>query len=284
MYGLPGDTLAGFCQSLDYALSLYPNHLDIFPLAVLPGTRLAATGASLKLRWDVQPPYLLKHTDTFSVADMAAAAGLATGCDIFYTRGKSVAWFNALVALLAIKASELIRLFSTWLTGEKGRGIQEADLSDEDILDLQQRFLNHLLRERKLLKYLPLVRDLITYHHLYASVLLADSHESLSVSDSLKLSPSCRLAHFTYDIEELLACGEPRIRWMYENLAPAGSHAVIYLHDGMVCTEPLDKAYFTLLELIRDNMTGDFSTVGLSQDEVDEFLVFARQEGIVVAR
>lgn len=288
MYGLPGDTLAGFCQSLDYALSLYPNHLDIFPLAVLPGTRLAAAGASLKLSWDVQPPYLLKHTDTFSAADMAAAADLAAGCDIFYTRGKSVAWFNAVVALLNIKPSAFLSLFSTWLIGERGRGIQEADLSDDDIQELQQHFLSYLLRERKLHKYLPLVRDLVTYHHLYASVLLADSRDSSSASESscsgLKLASSSRLAHFTYDIEELLACGEPRLRWMFENLAPVSSHAVIYLNEGMVCTEPLDKAYFTLLEIIRDNVTGDFAKAGLSHNEVDEFVEFARQEGIVVAR
>ena len=41
IYGLPGDTLEGFRESLEFALSLYPNHLDIFPLALLPGTRLA---------------------------------------------------------------------------------------------------------------------------------------------------------------------------------------------------------------------------------------------------
>ena len=44
IFGLPGDSLAGFQQSLDYAVSLYPNHLDIFPLAVLPGTALASHG------------------------------------------------------------------------------------------------------------------------------------------------------------------------------------------------------------------------------------------------
>ncbi|HRY81922.1 MAG TPA: radical SAM protein, partial [Spirochaetia bacterium] len=41
IYGLPGDDLAGFRESLDYALSLEPNHLDVFRLSVLPGTVLA---------------------------------------------------------------------------------------------------------------------------------------------------------------------------------------------------------------------------------------------------
>ena len=40
IYGLPGDTPDGFKESLNYALRLQPNHLDIFPLAVIPGTAL----------------------------------------------------------------------------------------------------------------------------------------------------------------------------------------------------------------------------------------------------
>src|SRR6185369_4234334 len=51
IYGLPSDTLNGFCNSIDYAMPLHPTHLDIFPLAVLPGTRLATRGAEQRLRW-----------------------------------------------------------------------------------------------------------------------------------------------------------------------------------------------------------------------------------------
>ena len=287
MYGLPGDTLDGFCQSLDYALSLYPNHLDIFPLAVLPGTRLADRGEALHIIWDKHPPYLLKYTDSFSAADMAVAAGLAASCDIFYTRGKSVAWFNAVVALLNIKASGLLSLFSAWLIDKKGSGVRETELSDDDVWELQQQFLNHLFRQKKLLKYLPLVHDLATYHHRYASVLLAAGQEPSTVPDKsdsgFKLAPSCRLARFTYDIEELLACGEPRFRWMFENLSPSGSCAVIYLNDGMVCTEPLDEPYFKILEHIRDTTAVKYAEAGLSRKEVEDFLAFAQQEGIIVA-
>ena len=59
MYGLPGDTLAGFRESLDFALGLYPNHLDIFPLAILPGTALAARADSIGLQHLPTPPYTL---------------------------------------------------------------------------------------------------------------------------------------------------------------------------------------------------------------------------------
>lgn len=292
IYGLPGDTLAGFCHSLDYALSLYPNHLDIFPLAVLPGTRLADNGEALHMIWDRHPPYLVKSSDSFSAADMAAAADLAAGCDIFYTRGRSVAWFNAVVALLNRKASELLQQFSSWLTAARGRDIRESDLSDDDIRELQRLFLNHLFSGKKLHKYLPLVHDLALYHHLYATVLLAppaesgpDSRPGKKSRAGFRIASTCHLAYFTYDIDELLECGEPRLRWMFDNLAPSGSQAVIYLNKGMVFTESLDLPYVRVLENIRDAASGNYAAgTGLTGDELQDFLLFAQEEGIIVSR
>lgn len=291
IYGLPGDTLDGFRGTLDYALSLYPNHLDIFPLAVLPGTRLASRGRSLNIRWDSRPPYIVEATNSFSTADMAEAAGLAAACDIFYTRGKAVAWFNAAVAVLGLKPSDFLRKFYFWLVASRGSGAKESDFSDDDIGDIQLLFLKHLFSGNKTRKFLPLLLDLATYHHLYAAVLQAplpeagvDSRNPVNAGNcSFRLAPSVRTAHFTYDIEELLECGEPRIHWMYEHLAQSGSQAVIYRNNGSVCTESLALPYILLLEQIRDGDCRDYlSGTGLTSEEADEFLVFALQEGILV--
>ncbi|OGU15463.1 MAG: hypothetical protein A2076_18980 [Geobacteraceae bacterium GWC2_53_11] len=290
IYGLPGDTLEGFCHSLDYALSLYPNHLDIFPLAVLPGTRLADRALSLKICWDRHPPYLVKSNDTFGMSEMAVAADLAAACDIFYTRGRSVAWFNAVVTLLGVKPSDLLKQFSLWLTKTRGHGINESDVSDDDIWEMQQLFLKQLFCGKKLQKYLPLVLDLAAYHHQYAAVLLSPhSDESTSSPSSrnagFNIASSCRIMRFTYDIDELLECGEPHFRWMFANLSASGSQAVMYLHKGMVCTESLDASYIKVLENIRDHIKGNYASgTGLTSDEINEFLVFAQQEGIIVTR
>ena len=287
MYGLPGDTLDGFRNSLNYALSLYPNHLDIFPLAVLPGTRLASHGTTLNMRWDRHPPYLLEATDRFSAIDMATAAELATACDIFYTRGKAVAWFNAIVAGLGLKPTDLLQKFSVWLFDRQGFHAKESDFNDEEIWEIQRLFLPHLFNDKKTKRFLPLVLDLANYHHQYAAVLLGsppkrlDGPHSSSIFDGrFRLAPSTRITNFTYDIEELLDCGEPQIRWMYENLQPSGSQAVIYLNNGMVCTESLATPYITLLEQIRDGVRTKYES-GLSREEENEFLVFAQQEGII---
>ncbi|MDD2310141.1 MAG: radical SAM protein [Desulfuromonadaceae bacterium] len=291
IYGLPGDTIDGFRCTLDYALSLYPNHLDIFPLAVLPGTRLASRAADLKMRWNSTPPYIVEASESFSSADMTAATELTAACDVFYTRGKAVAWYNAVVAVLGLKPSVLLQKFSRWMIEVKGSDTKESDFSDNEIWLMQQLFTKQLFSGKKVKRLLPLVLDLVDFHHHYASVLLSplpkpavDSRTPGNVCETrFRLSPSARIVHFTYEIEELLDCGEPQILWMYENLAQSGSQAVIYLNDGSVCTESLAAPYIFILERIRD---GDgricSSGTGLTSDEVAEFIAFALQEGIIV--
>ncbi|MFA6823442.1 MAG: radical SAM protein, partial [Geobacter sp.] len=61
IYGLPGDTLDRFREGLNFALSLYPNHLDIFPLSVLPGTAVSNKAASIGLQHLPEPPYTLQQ-------------------------------------------------------------------------------------------------------------------------------------------------------------------------------------------------------------------------------
>jgi len=289
IYGLPGDTLAGFCRSMDYALSLYPNHLDIFPLAVLPGTKLASRGTLLNIQWDRHPPYILQETETFNTTDMAVAAELATASDIFYTRGRAVAWFNAIVRVLNLKPEAFLRKFADWLALHKGNAVKESDFNDDDIWNLQRLFLKEIFSGKKYKRYLPLVLDLAQYHNLYAATLLAPFRQpgdelrlpaDLS-SGRFTLNPATRIAHFIYDIDELLDCGEPQILWMYEHLASTGSQAVIYRNGG-VCTESLAPPYIKLLEQIDLNSDHDYlSQTGLSSREVNEFLLFAVHEGII---
>ena len=87
IYGLPGDTIEGFKRSLNYALRLQPNHLDIFPLAVLPGTALYDDAAAYNLDCLHNAPYTLISSPGFSGTDMAFAASLKNACNIFYNQG-----------------------------------------------------------------------------------------------------------------------------------------------------------------------------------------------------
>ena len=59
---------------------------------------------------------------------------------------------------------------------------KESDVSDDDILDMQQLFLKQLFNDKKVKRFLPLVLDLVQYHHLYAVLLLAPFPETNTAS------------------------------------------------------------------------------------------------------
>lgn len=115
IYGLPGDSLAGFRRSLDYALDLGPNHLDAFRLAVLPGTVLADRAAELGLEHDPDAPYLVRSAPGFGPEALAAAERLAQAADLFYNRGRAVMWFRPLAQLARLRPSVILERFADYV-------------------------------------------------------------------------------------------------------------------------------------------------------------------------
>jgi radical SAM superfamily enzyme YgiQ (UPF0313 family) len=290
IYGLPGDCAALFRASLDFALSLYPNHLDIFPLAVLPGTRLYGKAADLGLNHLDAPPYTLLSTPSFPAPALEEARLLAAACDIFYTRGKAVAWFNAVVDALKLSPSAFLTAFSRFL-GSRGAG-GEQEIAEEDIPGLQRDFLNEIFRERKKPKLLALALDLAQYHQLYARALLATppaapSEKQLKKIDlllrPLSLAPSATLAHFSYEILDILEAGDLELATFTSCFKQIQSCAVIYPAAGEVCTESLSKPYFELLKALDGKSSAQAlcKRIALPVAEAREFLWFAAAEGIV---
>lgn len=290
IYGLPGDTLAGFEKSLDFALALYPNHLDIFPLAVLPGTELAGRADALGLESLPAPPYTLVGSPGFPSADMREAARLAAACDIFYSRGKAVAWFNAVRAPLRLTPSAFLKGFARWLADAKGE-VAETDLADGEIWQLQRGYLTACFSGRRLQRFLPAALDLVDYHYHYAAALMAPQPElptdrELERTDLMAarfaLAPGARLAGFSYEIVDLLEAGEVDLREFTDCFSPAASWAVIYPRAGEVFTESLVEPYFRLLERL-DGRTpaGEIAAaLAIPVDEAASFLEFAAAEGI----
>lgn len=292
MYGLPGDTLLGFRNSLDFSLALYPNHLDIFPLAILPGTTLAKRSRIIGLNHQTTPPYTLTSSPTFSPNEMDCARRLANACDIFYTRGRAVAWFNSVLDTLQTSASRFLETFSAWMDDSGQAGAHEKELDDAAIKVLQLGFLKQQFASKRLRRYLPLVNDLVEYHYRYAQSLMVPScvcdgtaQDSTSLLKSaLVICPSVQLAEFNYEILELLDTGAPALPWIYDNLKKRGSHAVIYPHDGSVCTEALDYCFYNFLSLL-DGKT-PAATLGaatkIPPESLCDFLEFAWNEGIIL--
>jgi radical SAM superfamily enzyme YgiQ (UPF0313 family) len=291
IYGLPGDSLAGFKQSIDFALSLYPNHLDIFPLAVLPGTRLAERANELGLVRQESAPYTLISAPGFSATDMEVAAKLAAACDIFYSRGKAVAWFNSVLQALHLRPVVLLERFAQWVAGGK-LSVNEEQLDDHRIWQLQRSFLQALFTDTSRSKLIPLVHDLVDYHYYYACALLSPQPElptdrELERTDLLRTrlatSPSATVARFNYEIIDIFEAGELDLRQFARCFKPNGSYAVIYPRGGEIYTESLVEPYYHLLQQLK---TGQIPWNILPQlpfgaDEIRSFLEFAAAEGIV---
>ena len=289
IYGLPGDTLALFRASLDFALSLYPNHLDIFPLAVLPGTRLHGKAGTLGLEHLDSPPYTLVWTPDFAPEALEEARLLAAACDIFYSRGKAVAWFNPVLAALRLSGSAFFSAFSRFL-GSKGT-LGEEEIADQEIWGLQRDFLGEMFREKKKLRLLPLALDLVDYHHHYACALMATppvppTGKELKKIDLLRrpllLSPSAALARFNYEILDILEAGDMELPAFASCFRPCDSYAIIYPAQGEVCTESVSKAYFQLLQALDGKRSAKelCSSLSLPGAEALLFLDFAVSEGI----
>jgi len=78
IYGLPGDTLAKFKETLEFVRHHHlHDHIQVFPLLVLPGTAFRKKGRDLGLIHETKPPYTLIHTPTFTPHDMLLALDAA---------------------------------------------------------------------------------------------------------------------------------------------------------------------------------------------------------------
>lgn len=184
IYGLPGDSLRDFEESLDFALGLGPNHLDVFPLALLPGTDLAERAAELGIEADPRPPYRVRSTRELLPGDLDRATRLAEACDRFYSGGRAVAWFGAALAPLKQRPSAFLEEYSRW------RGSERAGGRHREIEVEQLGFLRAAYARRGLQRVLPALEDLVRLHGAYGRALAEGESTELELS---------------YDPEEALA-------------------------------------------------------------------------------
>jgi len=168
IYGLPGDTLAGFMESINYAVSLYPNHLELFRLSVLPGTDLHDRAQELGLSYDVKPPYLVHSTPSFSEQDLFKAEKTAQACNVFYSQGRAVSWFIAVVKPLKMNYADFFKKLAQYL---ENKPLQSCP-SLTDIEKMQKDFVKTMYTEKKLLSLLPWAEDIIS---LYGALSRYDS-------------------------------------------------------------------------------------------------------------
>lgn len=209
IYGLPGDNLSGFCNSIDFALNLMPNNLELFCLSVLPGTDLFDDAKGYGLVFQEEAPYHVIETPGFSKADMGSASKIAAACNIFYNQGRAVPWFASLMKALQIKPSKFFKDFIAWYESRKcnfapknGKklSIEELSLacvSHKEVEKLQLDFLRDYLdggfssgnssvkssgKTGKKQYLLPTVENLIRFNGAISRVTADGTKEKLSLA------------------------------------------------------------------------------------------------------
>jgi hypothetical protein len=207
IYGLPTDTLAGFRRSLDFALSLYPNNLDLFRLSVLPGTPLADKAAEFGIQAEREAPYAVIATPDFPAADLGRAEQLSSWLDIFYNRGRAVAWFNQVLRPLRLKPSVFLEGFAAW--AETGMTPRTAGSLFDDSLKIERAQLAYLegqYSKAKKSRLFPAVRDLVQYHGAWGRALA----EGVSTDIEFAYHPGDVLGEDALDLEAFVDSARPR--------------------------------------------------------------------------
>ena len=87
MVGLPGDTLKDVKRSIDFVLEEdLCDDLSLYPLSILPGTKLRHKAQQFGIKYQHEPPYLVTKTHYMGCEDIREAftyAEEATGRDLF---------------------------------------------------------------------------------------------------------------------------------------------------------------------------------------------------------
>lgn len=194
IYGLPGDTYKGFKNSIDFALKLYPNNLELFCLSVLPGTDLHDAAENFGLEWQRKPPYHVLKTPDFSEKDFQKAAELSHAVNVFYTQGRAVSWFNCVIYHLCTKPSTFFEEFAAYLRLKKTDFPSNA--GTKGIRALQKEFIRQKFDEKHISNLYPVISDIID---LYGAMSDADGDGKTSVLE-LSYFPEDLLSEYAMNL------------------------------------------------------------------------------------
>lgn len=296
IYGLPEDNYAGFKDSLDTVLGFAPNHLHIFPLAVLPGTRLARQRSRYGIVAQAEPPYELLASTNWTAEELELCRRLSAIVDLVYNTGRAVAFFPTILQALQLRPSELFESFFQWAL--KQQGIDYDSLmsptrwSAEDAYRMLQGYLCHQLRRTGQGHLESVFLDLLCYHYHYAETLLGEellpSQEDETPAQNAwerpwLRSPHCRLVPFAYEVLDLLDMEDLQLEEIISLFRPVGSVALFMRRDNEVFCESLSEEMLRLLKQSNGSISPkDIFAGSLARATGEELVQFAVSEGLLL--
>jgi len=148
--GLPGENYRQFLQSLDWTAQLYPHHLQLEPVKLLPGAPLRAQAEPLGLQFDPSPPYTVLRSPDLSYQDLERLRGIGRLLDLLVNSGRFRFLLPLLVERYRSLAAALEALDSYWREGhlyQASRSLRELFLLLDNFL--QEKFAGDELRENR---------------------------------------------------------------------------------------------------------------------------------------
>lgn len=273
IYGLPGDSLDGFLKSLDFAFSMVPNHIDIFPLSVLPGTELYDKAASYELSYHADDDYTVTHTPTFTAADMQQASRIAHLVERFYNQGKAVSWFDILLNYLQISPSEFFTILPTDST---------SLAEDTSIIEYQLTAVEIALQERNITRSWKIIRDIIRYfwhaNNTQSNQILTDTfYEGYHINPQLQL---CRFEYNPLEIIDYLEHGIQDFDAILSAIAVCQINLAIYETDSGIQHYECSHIEYELLEAVHNGNESLLKDI-VNQSDISEILNGLEASGLV---
>jgi tRNA A37 methylthiotransferase MiaB len=295
IYGLPEDSCSGFRESIDKVLKFSPNHIHIFPLAILPGTRLAQQRQKYGIEAQTDPPYELICSANWTTEALQTCRQLAAAIDLFYNTGRAVAFFPVILEALQSCPSDLFEDFFKWAMQQPEADcnslMQTDDWSAEDAYRMLQGYLSHRLQSANKQHLVSIFLDLLCYHFNYAETLLGEelvpmSEASLAQENAWESpwqrSHKFRLVPFAYEILDLLEMEGMHLEEMTTLFRPVGSVALFMRRQNQVFCESLGEEMLQLLKRSDGSLSPREIFAGsVSQATGEELVQFAVSEGLL---
>lgn len=204
---VPGDSVKAFRDRLDFALSLYPNHID-FPQIDSQND----SNSSIKLP---------KPTATFSTQDIKMTKETAFAASTFYSYGRAVTWFLAVLAPLKMTPAKFFQDFAEWQNHNNcsiRSGWKPEQAKHTEIEKMQLAFLKFKYEEKNKPQLFEVVSNVVRLNGAFSRC-FGEGEES-------------RL-ELTYNPDELLSGAAMDIQGFFDNSFMENSTVKIFMgEDG----------------------------------------------------
>lgn len=182
-----GDSFKMFRDRIDFAVTLYPNHIN-FP---------QMDNSFIKKE---------KCTGTYSSQDINFSKNIAIAIKIFYTKGRAVPWFNLVLKPLKIAPSKFFSDFAEWLSCNNinlndFENIEK--LSHKEIEKMQLLFLEMKFEEKQKEHLYVIVKDIVILYGAFSRVDFEGEESILNLSfnpDDLLSPASLNLSSFSDNV------------------------------------------------------------------------------------